>query len=60
MAPPKREDVWVGRASVEEEGFLTNHTADLYQSVCNQESCSSQLTTAVWVFHGLLETGMMR
>ena len=57
---PIREDIGVGRARVEEEGFLTNHTANLYQSFCSRESCSSQLTFAMWVFHELLEMEMMR
>lgn len=52
MAPPK-EEVGVGKARVEEEEFLTN-TTNL------QEFCSSQLTSATWGFHELLEFGTMR
>lgn len=56
----KKEDIGVGRARVEEEGFLTNSTANLYQSFYSWESCSSQLTSAMWVFNELLEIGKKR
>lgn len=41
------------KARALEEEFPTN-SANL------QESCSSQLTSAIWGFHELLEMGMMR